>query len=357
MTFPQQLTLGHGTGNDFVLGLDPDGTWNVTPTQVAALCDRRHGLGGDGLIRVVPAKYLPGQLPDASDTMWTMDYRNADGSIAEMCGNGVRVCVAFLLAHGLVGETDLAGPGVPIATRGGVKRVWREAQTGLLTVDMGPARFDSAEFDDYSGAQDAATSADPTADAAAKVITVADRPDQPTRPAYFVDMGNPHLVAVRWADQDHVAPVASLDLAQLPIVNGTPYPDANIEFVDLPLTTDQSRPQIGTPDPGTPANATSSGDTCDNNSDDSLTEEIAVTMRVYERGVGETQSCGTGAVASAVVASLATGRNGRWRLNVPGGYVVVNVTDGGAHTTLGGAAVLVADVTLTADWQQSLQAL
>lgn len=324
MTFPDSLTLGHGTGNDFVLGLDPEGTWDVNPQQVAALCDRRHGLGGDGLIRAVPARHLPGQLPNATDDMWTMDYRNADGSIAEMCGNGVRVCVAFLQAHGIIDESDLAGSGVPIATRGGVKRVWRETHTGLLTVDMGPAEFTSAEFGDFPAATAAAATPDSNA------IAVSDRPGQPTRPAFFVDMGNPHLVALRRGDDNNLPRVADLDLSQLPVVNGTPYPDANVEFVDLP-------------------------DGCDSLA--KTGEDVVVTMRVFERGVGETQSCGTGAVASAVVATHATGRNGRWRLNVPGGFVVVDVADYGAQTTLGGAALLVGDVTLTSSWQQSLQAL
>ena len=89
---PQTLpfTKGHGTGNDFVIVPDPDGALDLTNDQVAALCDRRFGIGGDGILRVVRSAALPEGVatPDAE---WFMDYRNADGSAAEMCGNGIRV--------------------------------------------------------------------------------------------------------------------------------------------------------------------------------------------------------------------------------------------------------------------------
>ena len=90
---------GHGTGNDFVLLPDPDGALDLTPELVAALCDRRRGLGGDGVLRVVRARPAPGRRRAAGEAEWFMDYRNADGSLAEMCGNGVRVFARYLRRH------------------------------------------------------------------------------------------------------------------------------------------------------------------------------------------------------------------------------------------------------------------
>ena len=134
------FSKGHGTGNDFVLLADPNGTLSVTPEQVAALCDRHRGIGGDGLIRAVPSRLLPeGQdlLRKYPDAEWFMDYRNGDGSLSEMCGNGVRVFVHFLVTEGLV---DLpAGESLTIGTRGGAKTIVRTA--GGYAVDMGPWEF------------------------------------------------------------------------------------------------------------------------------------------------------------------------------------------------------------------------
>ena len=97
-----QFAKGHGTGNDFVLIPDLEGRLNLDPTQVVGLCDRRFGLGADGVIRVVPSS-LVGEVPAMSDgAMWFMDYRNGDGSIAEMCGNGARVFAKFLREEKLV---------------------------------------------------------------------------------------------------------------------------------------------------------------------------------------------------------------------------------------------------------------
>src|SRR6188472_146136 len=135
-----KFSKGHGTGNDFVLLADPNGTLAVTPEQVAALCDRHRGIGGDGLIRAVPSRLLPeGQqlLTAHPDAEWFMDYRNGDGSLSEMCGNGVRVFVHFLIAEGLV---DLpAGESLVIGTRGGAKTIVRTAAG--YAVDMGPWEF------------------------------------------------------------------------------------------------------------------------------------------------------------------------------------------------------------------------
>ena len=121
---------GHGTENDFVLLPDADGALDLTPDLVRALCDRRAGLGGDGVLRVVRSAHVPDADPS---TEWFMDYRNADGSIAEMCGNGVRVYARYLVHAGL------AEPGhLRLATRGGVKDV-DVPPYGDVSVDMGPA--------------------------------------------------------------------------------------------------------------------------------------------------------------------------------------------------------------------------
>jgi diaminopimelate epimerase len=132
-----RFAKGHGTGNDFVVIPDPDGELSLSPELVARICDRHFGLGGDGILRVIRTDAVPAsELGEAGAAAaeWFMDYRNADGSVAEMCGNGVRVFVRFLLDEALA-----AGPLVDVATRAGVRRV-RVEDDGRLGVDMGPAR-------------------------------------------------------------------------------------------------------------------------------------------------------------------------------------------------------------------------
>src|SRR5580765_7589073 len=92
---------GHGTENDFVLIPDLAGQWRLSAAQVAAMCDRRAGIGGDGILRVVPTDVEPDAAPYRDAARWFMDYRNADGSIAEMCGNGIRVFARYLVDAGL----------------------------------------------------------------------------------------------------------------------------------------------------------------------------------------------------------------------------------------------------------------
>lgn len=139
------LTKGHGAGNDFVLVPDPDGALKISPEDVARICDRHVGIGGDGLIRVIRTRSLLREDPSLSDVLgheptapellpeWFMDYRNADGSIAEMCGNGVRVFVHYLRCQRLI-DLELGGS-VAVATRGGTKNVTFDAPD--YTVDMG----------------------------------------------------------------------------------------------------------------------------------------------------------------------------------------------------------------------------
>ena len=104
-------TYGHGTENDFVLVFDPEDMHSITTAQTAAICDRAKGVGADGLIRIVKR-----------DGKWFMDYRNADGSLAEMCGNGIRVMARYLVERGHQPEGIFA-----INTRDGMKHahVWR----------------------------------------------------------------------------------------------------------------------------------------------------------------------------------------------------------------------------------------
>ncbi|MFD0020123.1 diaminopimelate epimerase [Streptomyces sp. NPDC058382] len=154
---------GHGTENDFVIVPDPDNALDLPASVVAGICDRRAGIGGDGLLHVVRSAAHPEARAMADEAEWFMDYRNADGSIAEMCGNGVRVFARYLQRSGSVEEGDVA-----VATRGGVKKV-HLAKNGDITVSMGRARLPAEGV----------------------TVTVGDRSWE----ARNVNMGNPHAVA------------------------------------------------------------------------------------------------------------------------------------------------------------------
>jgi diaminopimelate epimerase len=191
---------GHGTENDFVLLPDPDGVVHgeLSPARVAALCDRRAGIGGDGVIRVIRTAALAAYDPDAAalgeGTEWFMDYRNSDGSVSEMCGNGVRVIARLLV------EDDLVDDSVPLrlGTRDGIKTV-RFEDDGDLTVDMGTPRLLGETHVGVGGR---------------------------TWPATHVDMGNPHAVAF----VDELADAGSL--LEEPHHDVTAYPHGvNVEFV------------------------------------------------------------------------------------------------------------------------------
>ncbi len=195
-TFP--YLKGHGTENDFVLLPDPDGTvhGDLEPALVARLCDRRAGLGGDGVLRAVrTAAYDDPDAVAARDRAeWFMDYRNADGSTSEMCGNGIRVFARYLVEHQ---GADPTQP-LPIGTRTGVLTVTFDAD-GQVTVDMGEPRV--------------------LGETKVAVGPVG-------WPATHVSMGNPHAVAF----------VESLDdagpLLEAPAHDPAVYPDGvNVEFV------------------------------------------------------------------------------------------------------------------------------
>ncbi|WP_410568677.1 diaminopimelate epimerase [Amycolatopsis sp. cmx-4-61] len=185
-----EFLKGHGTQNDFVLLPDPAARLELTEARVAALCDRRRGLGADGVLRVVRAAAL--DRPSAGE--WFMDYRNADGSIAEMCGNGVRVFARYLVDAGLAAEGEFV-----VGTRAGDRPVVVHPDRSV-TVHMGPATITGTS-----------------------VTVVAGRPFS----GVAVDVGNPHLVSL--LDDD----VAELDLREQPDFDHDVFPHGvNLEFVN-----------------------------------------------------------------------------------------------------------------------------
>ncbi|MGW0710396.1 diaminopimelate epimerase [Streptomyces sp. NPDC002643] len=194
---------GHGTENDFVIVPDPENVIDLSPAAVAALCDRRAGIGGDGVLHVVRSAAHPEAEEMAAEAEWFMDYRNGDGSIAEMCGNGARVFARYLQHAGHVTEGDLA-----IATRGGVKTVHIAktasdggSATGDITIGMGRARFPEGDV----------------------TVSVGER----SWPARNVNMGNPHAVAF----VDDLTDAGDL-YAPPPFSPAAAYPDGvNVEFV------------------------------------------------------------------------------------------------------------------------------
>ena len=191
-----QFTKGHGTGNDFVILLDPDGRLGLTPALVAALCDRRRGVGADGVLRVVRAARHPEAVAYAGAAEWFMDYWNADGSFAEMCGNGVRVFARYLTTHDLAGPVDGT---LPVATRAGVVRV--EVRAEELAVDLGAPRITGQGVATVGGLN---------------------------LPGTAVDCGNPHLVCVLPRGVE----LAALDLTRAPGFDPAVFPaGVNVEFV------------------------------------------------------------------------------------------------------------------------------
>jgi diaminopimelate epimerase len=285
-TSPRVL-IGHGTENDFVVLPDPDGSvWpedRLDAALVRRLCDRRAGLGGDGVLRVVRSAHVP----DAADVLgealdrceWFMDHRNADGSTAEMCGNGIRLFLHVLVSEGLLDRATCEA-GVLVGTRGGPRQVGA-APDGNYWVDMGPAR----EF----GAGDAEVSGQ-------------------TFSGLAVSMGNPHLACLTAVDID------ALDLTGTPSFDTGLFPEGvNIELVNV------------------------------------LESAAHIRLRVVERGVGETRSCGTGACAAGYAALIAERRTeGTVLVDLPGGRLSVQVTPG--TTVLTGPAVIVSAGALCPEW-------
>ncbi|WP_408925623.1 diaminopimelate epimerase [Corynebacterium sp. YSMAA1_1_F7] len=275
----------HGTENDFVILMDEATQVNLTEDRVRHLADRRVGIGGDGVIRIATGEALVGagvldRLPNGvHGDEWFMDYRNADGSLAEMCGNGVRAFAHVLCRQGKVTVGEQFG----IGTRAGRKLVEVHEVTGdnlehaIVSVDMGTPEvlgLSTAQVGDMKVA------------------------------GLGVDMGNPHLAAV-------VPNLTAQKLQELPI-------DQQVQF-DPKFFPAGVNLEVLTP----------------------LDDAGAVHMRVHERGVGETRSCGTGTVAAAVAALADAERaTGTVTVHVPGGDVQVEVSEGGS--VLRGPSAIVA---------------
>ena len=267
---------GHGTENDFVVVPDLDGALALSPALVRALCDRRAGIGADGVLRVVRCSAEPDAAQYAGRAEYFMDYRNADGSLAEMCGNGVRVFVRYLQQAGL------AGPELALATRGGIVHA-RAGSDGLISVVMGRPQL------------------------------LAERPDVTAAPletrasVAAVRMPNPHVVVRVTAEE-----LDRLDLGRPPAVSPALPDGQNVEFVAT----------LG---------------------------PRHLRLRVHERGVGETRSCGTGICAAVAAVAGAALDAEPWRVDVPGGTCrVAALPDGAVRLT--GPAVLVAELELDPEW-------
>jgi diaminopimelate epimerase len=277
------FTKGHGTGNDFVLLLDPSGELALSKAQIAKICDRHFGIGADGLIRVVKSEYISeGKeiLKEEPNAVWFMDYYNADGSAAEMCGNGIRVFARYLLDRDLAQIVD--GSTLPVGTRDGVKDITKSANG--FAVDLGRWRLEGESVVQAQG------------------LDVA-------RPAQGIDVGNPHAVVALANASD----LTSLRLSDAPSIEPAPENGANVEFVV----------------PNDPMVVSGVGH---------------FSMRVFERGVGETLSCGTGIAAAALATRYWAGADApnQWQVSVPGGVVGVRMfaTEDGEHVGISGPAEL-----------------
>jgi diaminopimelate epimerase len=236
-----------GTGNDFVMLADPRGELELTPSLVRRLCDRRFGIGADGVIRVAPSERAH----------FFMDYFNSDGSLSEMCGNGIRCLAVFARTEGLTDE-DV----VEVDTRSGVKSVVVEG--GVVRVNMGAPIFDPEAIPVVATGTDA--------------LHTKLQLDDEVVEAAVLSMGNPH--AVLFVEEAAGAPVTSLG----PRLETHPaFPSkANIEFV-----------AVDAPD--------------------------RISLRVWERGARETLACGTGACAGAVAARLLRDAEPRITASLRGG--------------------------------------
>jgi len=279
MTETLTFAKGHGTGNDFVLVPDPDGTLPLDAALVVALCDRRFGVGGDGVLRVVRTAAHPEAAAHADEAEWFMDYWNSDGSLAEMCGNGSRVFARYLVEHGLA-----AGERIPIWTRSGL--VVARVGNASVSVAMPVPRVSGTSAVAVAGHWFSGTVA---------------------------ECGNPNLVCP-------VSDPSTLDLTGPMGLDGAVFPrSANVEFVAVR--------------PGPVAGA-----------------DLHVTLRVVERGSGETLSCGSGACAVAAVALRGdlTGEAprpaGTVAIDVPGGRLSVAIDE--SSCVLTGPAELVATGTI-----------
>lgn len=277
----------HGSGNDFVLIEDLQDRLVLSDGLVASICDRHLGVGADGMIRIAPS--------DRAD--FFMDYWNAEGDVAEMCGNGIRCLAKYVHDRGLTAKTE-----VDVDTRDGVKRLALKVEDGRVRsvrVDMGAPGLERAQIP---------MAGPPGERFVGQPFIAAGREYRGTA----VSMGNPHLVLLGAGD------LSTLDLPRVgPELEHHPdFPErTNVEFIRV--------------------------------------EDDGIQVRVWERGVGETLACGTGACATVVAANLLglVGRQATVRF--PGGELGVEWADDG-HAYLDGPAIHVFDGELEPSWVQAL---
>ena len=273
----------HGTGNDFVMIQDLEGRLTLDSTLVSALCDRHHGIGADGVIRIAPS--------ESAD--FFMDYWNADGQKAEMCGNGIRCLAKYVYDRRLTERSEL-----DVDTRAGVKHVLIDVEDGTavsVRVDMGPPSFERKSIP-MAGPPDETFQGQPFSEAGLRFQATA------------VSMGNPHLVLIGDTDPK------SIDVRTIgPRLETHPdFPErTNVEFVRV--------------------------------------RDGGVDVRVWERGVGETMACGTGACASLVASARAGLVDRRGEVRFPGGTLRVEWSEDGP-VFLEGPATFVFEGELTAAW-------
>ena len=298
MSIPSIVYKAHATGNDFVVYLDEDGTHEPTADEVRFLCDRHFGIGGDGLIRRAHPQAVSDvnerQIADcaAGDADWFMDYRNADGSLAEMCGNGTRAITLFAQRQGIADQPG--GTPFHLGTRAGVKILTSLGDVPGLGKDVFQVEMGAWKRGDVDGYE----------------VTIPGTSGSAR--GTFVDMGNPHVVAVLEDAFASLPNVEDLDLVTKPVVAPEIPSDQNVEFVRI--------------------DEQSEGD-----------DAGEATMRVNERGCGETLSCGTGLCATAITLRAKTGID-HWTITVRGGTLRVDVTDEDVKLT--GSATIVGKIEL-----------
>ncbi len=298
MSIPSIVYKAHATGNDFVVYLDEDGTHEPTADEVRFLCDRHFGIGGDGLIRLAHPQAVSDvnerQIADcaAGDADWFMDYRNADGSLAEMCGNGTRAITLFAQRQGIADQPG--GKPFHLGTRAGVKVLTSIGDVPGLGKDVFQGEMGAWKRGDVDGYE----------------VTIPGTSGSAR--GTFVDMGNPHVVAVLEDAFASLPNVEDLDLVTKPVVAPEIPSDQNVEFVRI--------------------DEQSEGD-----------DAGEATMRVNERGCGETLSCGTGLCATAITLRAKTGID-HWTITVRGGTLRVDVTDEDVKLT--GSATIVGKIEL-----------
>lgn len=298
MSIPSIVYKAHATGNDFVVYLDEDGTHEPTADEVRFLCDRHFGIGGDGLIRLAHLQAVSDvnerQIADcaAGDADWFMDYRNADGSLAEMCGNGTRAITLFAQRQGIADQPG--GKPFRLGTRAGVKVLTSLGDVPGLGKDVFQVEMGAWKRGDVDGYE----------------VTIPGTSGSAR--GTFVDMGNPHVVAVLEDAFASLPNVEDLDLVTKPVVAPEIPSDQNVEFVRI--------------------DEQSEGD-----------DAGEATMRVNERGCGETLSCGTGLCATAITLRAKTGID-HWTIAVRGGTLRVDVTDEDVKLT--GSATIVGKIEL-----------